>query len=117
MNSHDIVITYFRAWTSGDVAKARTLLADDLHFEGPIDRFDKADDLVRALSGFVQMVTAVRLVAEFSSGDQAMLLYDCVTPTPAGTIRTAEHFVVKDGLIREIKVVYDATELRKLMPS
>jgi ketosteroid isomerase-like protein len=116
MTTQEIVTTYYKAWTTGDHAKARALLADDLKFDGSIDHFQKADDLLRALQGFTQMVTGVNLIAEFFSGDQAMLLYDCVTPTPAGTIRTAEHFIVRDGKIREIKVVFDASELRKLMP-
>ena len=115
MTTQDIVSGYHRAWTTGDLATARTLLADNLDFQGAIERFQNADDLVRALGGLLQMVSEVRLIAEFFSGDQAMLLYDVVTPTPAGNIRSAEHFTVKDGRIQAIKLVFDATELRKLM--
>jgi hypothetical protein len=45
----------------------------------------------------------------------AALLYDCDTISPAGVIRTAEFFTVKDGKIKSIRLVFDATELRKLM--
>jgi hypothetical protein len=38
---------------------------------------------------------------------------DCETG-PAGTIRTAEAFTVRDGKIREIRLVFDPTELIKL---
>jgi hypothetical protein len=33
---------------------------------------------------------------------------------PAGTIRTAEAFTVRDGKIREIRLVFDPTELNRL---
>ena len=43
------------------------------------------------------------------------MLYDCDTMSPAGVIRTAEFFTVIDGKIKSIRLVFDATELRKLM--
>jgi hypothetical protein len=115
MTTRDVVTGYYKAWTSRDFATARSFMADDLSFEGPIDRLHRADDLARELGRFMQMVTEVRPIAEFFSADEAMLLYDCVTPTPAGTIRTAEYFKTTDGKIREIKVVFDAGTLRQMM--
>jgi ketosteroid isomerase-like protein len=115
MSTRDVVRGYYRAWTSRDLTKARSLLADNLRFEGAIDQFQTGDDFARALGGFVQMLAEVRLLAEFYSTEDAMLLYDCVTP--AGTIRTAEYFKVKDGKIQEIKLVVDASELRKMTAS
>ena len=115
MTTQDVVKGYFQAWTRRDLPKARSFLADNLAFQGSIDRFQNADDFVRALGGFLQMLTDVRLVGEFYSDQDAMMLYDCVTPTPAGTIRTAEYFRVADGKIQQILLVFDATELRKMM--
>jgi hypothetical protein len=53
------------------------------------------------------------MLKELYEGEDAMMLYDCVTG-PAGTIRTAEAFTVRDGKIREIKLVFDPTELNRL---
>jgi hypothetical protein len=47
----------------------------------------------------------------------AALLYDCDTASPAGVIRTGEFFTVQNGKIARIRLVFDATELRKLMPA
>jgi hypothetical protein len=48
---------------------------------------------------------------------EAALLYDCVTASPAGVIRTAEFFRLDDDdRIAAIRLVFDAIELRKLMP-
>jgi len=111
----DVVKAYFQAWTSRDLTKARACLGDNLDFQGSIDRFTNADDFVRALGGFVQVLSETQLLAEFYGDTDAMLLYDCVTPTPAGTIRTAEYLEVAGGKIQTIKLVFDATELRKMM--
>ena len=116
MSTRDIVRSFYRAWTSREMTKARSLLADDLSFEGSVERFQTGDDFSRSLKDFVAMLTEVRLIAELYSTEDAILLFDCVTPTPAGTIRKAEYFKVKDGKIQSIKAVCDTTELRKMMP-
>ncbi len=115
MSTRDIVRSYYRAWTSRELTKARSLLADNLNFEGAVDRFQGGDDFARALGGFVQGLTEVRLIAEFYSTEDAILLYDCVTPTSASTIRAAEYFKVKNGKIQDIKLICDPTEWRKMM--
>lgn len=53
----------------------------------------------------------VDLLAEFGSGDQALLLYDMHTPQ-IGRFRVAEHFTVRAGLIQRIRHVHDTAVLR-----
>jgi ketosteroid isomerase-like protein len=109
------VRAYYESWTKGDMSRARSYLADDLDFQGPIDRFTSADQFISALAGFASMLTRAELVQELYAGDEAALLYDCVTASPAGTMRTAEFFHLQSGKIARIRLVFDATELRKLM--
>ncbi len=111
----DIVKCYFNAWTSGDFEAARYFLADRLDFQRSIDRFDNADDFFEALRAFRRMLKYACLLKEFYGPGGAMLLYDCVTDSPAGTIRTAESFRVREGKIFQILLVFDATRLRQLM--
>jgi len=94
---------------------ARLCLTDDLDFQGSIDTFHKADDFVAALTIFQKMLRRVNLIQSFYSESGAALLYDCDTMSPAGLIRTAEFFTVTDNKIKSIRLVFDATELRKLM--
>ena len=115
MNAKQVVTNYHNAWTSGDVETARTYLADDLDFQGSIDTFGRADDFIAGLTMFQMMLRGVSLIQSFFSESGAALLYDCDTMTPAGVIRTAEFFTVRDDKIRSIRLVFDATELRKLM--
>jgi ketosteroid isomerase-like protein len=115
MDIRQLVETYHNAWTRGDIASARGCLADDLDFQGSIDTFNKADDFVAALTQFQGMLRGVTVLQSFFGEAGAALLYDCDTASPAGVIRTAEFFTARNGKIAEIRLVFDATELRKLM--
>ena len=115
MGAKQIVTNYHNAWTGGNVQSARVYLADDLDFQGSIDTFHRADDFVVALTMFQKMLRRVDVIQSFFSENGAALLYDCDTMSPAGVIRTAEFFTVADGKIQSIRLVFDATELRKLM--
>ncbi len=115
MDSKQVVTNYHNAWTTGDMDAARVYLADDLDFQGSIDTFHRADDFIVALTMFQKMLSRVSLVYSLYSESGAALLYDCDTMSPAGVIRTAEFFTVIGGKIKSIRLVFDATELRKLM--
>jgi ketosteroid isomerase-like protein len=115
MTTRQLIETYHKAWTSGDIAGARACLSDDLDFRGSIDSYKSADDFVVSLRQFQGMLRGVTALQSFFSEAGAALLYDCDTATPAGVIRTAEFFAVRNGKIAEIRLVFDATELRKLM--
>jgi hypothetical protein len=115
MDTKQVVTNYHNAWTSGDMKKARAYLADDLDFQGSIEIFSRADDFIASLTMFQKMLQKVNLIQSFFSESGAALLYDCDSISPAGVIRTAEFFKIKDGKISSIRLVFDATELRKLM--
>src|SRR5262249_33612670 len=57
--STDIVEQSSTALASGDFGAARSFLADDLHFLGPIDEFHRADDYLAALRQLFGMVRGV----------------------------------------------------------
>jgi hypothetical protein len=115
MDTRKLIETYHNAWTTGDFVTARRCLADNLDFIGSIDTFQKADDFINALKGFQGMLRGVRLLKSYFDHHGAALLYDCDTVTPAGVIRTSEFFSIGNGKITEIRLVFDASELRKLM--
>jgi hypothetical protein len=115
MDAKQVITNYHDAWTSGNIEGARGYLADDLDFQGSIDTFSRADDFIAALTMFQKMLRGINLIQGYYSESGAALLYDCDTMSPAGILRTAEFFTVKDGRIKSIRLVFDATELRKLM--
>ena len=117
MDTRQLIETYYAAWTTGDLVTARGCLADDLDFKGSIDTFHNADDFLGGLKQFHSMLRGVRLLKSFFDQDSGAMLYDCETVTPAGVIRTAEFFSTAGGKITAIRLVFDASELRKLMSS
>ena len=117
MDARQLIETYHKAWTGGDFATAQGCLAIYLDFRGSIDSFTRAEDFLASLKRFQAMLRGVTVLRQVLDSEGGALLYDCDTASPAGVIRTAEFFTVRDGRIAEIRLVFDATELRKLMPA
>ena len=106
MSAADIVDRFSKALGHRDFTTARGLLADDLRFQGPIDRFERADDYIKAISGLYQMVKGVEHQAAIAEGDDVAAFY--VLDTPIAKAPVAEWYRVKDGTIREIRTYFDA---------
>ena len=66
MAAADVVHRYTAALDARDFAAARALLANELRFEGPIDRFDRADDLIKTISELCGMVNGIDHQAIFA---------------------------------------------------
>jgi len=81
-SAKDVVDRYNQALAKKDFAAARALLADGLRFQGPIDRFDNADDYVAAITRLYGMVKGVQHQATIVEGD------DVAFPSTAATLST-----------------------------
>lgn len=115
----DLVLAYYDGWKNGaaayDEARLRDILASDLKFEGPIaGKQESADTFLPGLLGFVKTLEGLHVLSLICSGDEAAVLYDCDVTMPRGTFRFAEFFRVEGENIREIKLVFDATQFRRL---
>ena len=104
----DVAERFLAAWTSKDFATARSLLYDNLSFQGPIDTFDNADDYMGAISQLATIVTGMEQRKAFSDGQDVCTIYDLITATPAGRVPIAEWHQVRDGRIAAIRVFFDA---------
>ena len=97
---------YHRAWTSGDIDRAMTSVADDIRCQAP------GGDLVgkpayRAfLEGFVPSLTGLADIAAFADGDRVALFYYPQTAATT-TAPAAECFTVRDEKIVESVLVFD----------
>jgi ketosteroid isomerase-like protein len=108
MTATAIVERYHAAWRAHDYVTARSLLHDDLSFQGPFDTFDKADELIEAIRGLAPIVRDVLIRQTFTDGDDVCLLFDMVTDTPAGTQPVAEWYHVRDGKIDSLQAYFDS---------
>lgn len=103
-----VVEAFKDALRSGDSVTMRALLADDMHFSGPIDEFHRADDYLAALGQLAKIVKGTANVRVFSDGDDVAVIYDLLTNTPAGASPTAELYTVRGGKIAAIRAIFDA---------
>ena len=104
----DVVERYQAAWKGKDLDAARAQLHDDLSFQGPLDTFDNADDLIAALRRLAPVVKDVQRRKQFVDGQDVCEIYDLVTATPAGTAAVAEWYRVRGDKIAAIRVFFDA---------
>src|SRR5262245_30007992 len=103
----DIARSYHAAWTGGDFDAAIGLLADDLETDVPIHTYPSKDDFASALVRFGGAATEVRLISVLEGGDtDACLIYDMDLPE-IGTLRVAEHLVMRDGRIAVVRHIHD----------
>lgn len=101
-----LVNTYHRAWTSGDVEKAMSLVADDITCRAPGVDLEGKDAYRAFISGFAPMLTGISGIASYVDGNRAALFYYPETSVTS-TTPAAEHFTVRNGLISESVLIFD----------
>ena len=103
----DVISRYHEALGKRDFAGARELLKDDLRFEGPFESFARADDFVDAIEKLFGIVESIEVRHTSADGNQAVVLYDMVTSTPAGTQLVCEWYGVEGDRIASVRAVFD----------
>src|SRR5437868_2312034 len=68
-SASEIVESYQAALGKGDFATARTLMQDNMTFQGPLDTFNKADDYLEALKKLASIIQRIDLKKVFVDGD------------------------------------------------
>lgn len=101
----DIVLEYHRAWTSGDLDQAMTLVSENFVCQAPDGPLAK-DAYREYLAGFVPHLTGIADVASFAEGDHVALIYYPQTAVTSTTPAT-EYFTVRDGVIVDSLLMFD----------
>jgi ketosteroid isomerase-like protein len=115
ITARDVVGKYNRALEVKDFAAARGYLAENLRFEGPIDRFEKADDYIGAITRLYGMVKGVEHHATIVEGGDVAVFY--VLDTPVARAPVAEWYRVRNGKIVELRAYFDARPFAGSTPS
>ena len=105
--------TYFDAWLAGDFDRLRTVLADDVDFQGPMGHVTGIDDCLRGLQGLAQIMTGIDIQKVFDAGTDVLTWYDMATKV-ADPVPVANWMQVRDGKIARIKVAFDPRGLAGL---
>jgi hypothetical protein len=106
----EVAATYFEAWQAGDFARLRTILADDVTFEGPLGKASNADECIAGLQRMSQIVTAIVVRKTFIDGPDALTWFDLYTATtdPMPTVNWRH---IENGKISWIRVTFDPRPL------
>jgi SnoaL-like domain len=109
----EVAATYFRSWQDRDWATLRSVLADDVTFDGPLASIQGADTCLQGLQGMAQVLEGIDVQHVFVDGPDVVTWFDLRT-TVAEPIPTANWSHVEDGKVTRIRVAFDA---RPLAPS
>jgi hypothetical protein len=112
-NPEQLVHAYYETLkdrtASFDETRLREILAPDLAFEGPITgRRVGAEGFIKGVAGFASTMHGITMLQQLLAGDAAATLYDA--EMPGGTVRFAEFFLVADGRIQSLRLLFDKHE-------
>jgi hypothetical protein len=102
----DIALAYYRAWTSHDLEKAMTYIADEIVCDAPAGRLEGAAAYRQFMGLFLQILTGSELIAAFGDDETAIVVYDTET-VPVKSAPGAECVTVKAGRITYSRFIFD----------
>lgn len=108
----EVAKAFIEAWAAGDMDTVAGYLADDAQFRGPLASAEGADEVLRTIGPFAELVTDVTVIAAVGDDERAMVMYD-MTTAPFGVLRAVDCVVVSDGKIKSDTLVFDTHEVRK----
>ena len=93
----------------GDGQELLPLLADGFTFDGPIaGRVEGVERFAHGVKGFIETVREIAFIQAVATDDGAAVLYDAALPS--ATVRFAEFFEFERGLIRALRIHYNAAD-------
>jgi limonene-1,2-epoxide hydrolase len=109
-NPKTVATTYFESWKAKDFETLRSLLADDVTFDGPLATIQGAETCMKGLRGMAEMITDIVIHKIFVDGSDVLTWFDLHTDK-ADPIPTANWSHIVNGKISAIRVAFDASRL------
>jgi hypothetical protein len=106
----NVATTYFDAWKANDFDTMRSLVAEDVRFEGPLATLEGAEDYIKGIQGLSQVISEIVIQKLFVDGQDVLTWYDMHT-TVASPVAVANWLHVEEGKITAVRVAFDAREL------
>jgi hypothetical protein len=104
----EILKLFYDAAIAGDLAKARTYLADDLVFVGLFETYRSADDYIATFTGLLQITIRLKVKTIIAEADQAAIFFELATKAPAeGVVLVAEWHQIRNGKIAHVESAFD----------
>ncbi len=110
MEPTQIATTYFESWKRKDFDRLRSILADDVTFSGPMGSASGADDYVKQVAGFAEMLEDIT-VEKMLADDDDVLTWFNLHPKDGEPVPVVNWCHVNDGLAQRVRVVFDPRPL------
>jgi hypothetical protein len=99
-------LAYHEAWTSHDLDRAMSYIADDIVCDAPAGRLEGRDAYLGFMGPFVRILTGSALIAAFGDDETAVVVYDTKT-VPVASAPAAECVTVTSGKITYNRFIFD----------
>ena len=106
----NVATTYFDAWKANDFDAMRSLLAEDVRFEGPLATLVGAEEYMKGIRGLSRVVSEIVIRKVFVDGRDVLTWYDMHT-TVASPVAVANWLHVEGDEITSLRVAFDARGL------
>jgi SnoaL-like domain len=106
----NVATIYFDAWKAKDFDTMRSLVAQDVSFEGPLATLVGTEDYMKGIQGLSQVISEIVIRKTFVDGQDVLTWYDMHT-TVASPVPVANWLHVEEGKITALRVAFDAREL------
>lgn len=106
LTPYEVVMSYHRAWTTGDIETAMSYVADDVTCRAPGIDLDGKQEYQSFIAAFAPRLTGIGDIAELAEGHRVALFYYPHTAATT-TAPAAECFTVQDGRIVDSVLIFD----------
>ncbi|MBX9805818.1 MAG: nuclear transport factor 2 family protein [Alphaproteobacteria bacterium] len=106
-----VATKYYTAMGNKNMDGMGKFLHPDISFQGPLAQIEGKEGVLDAAIKLASIINGVNIRRKFENKDQAMLVLDLDFPAPVGHFPSASLVTVKEGLITNIELFYDARPL------
>jgi hypothetical protein len=114
MNALEIGEAYLNALNNKDMAKILSLADVDIHFKMPLTEVSDRAGVLAAVRRMLANLNELQILSRFSSGNQAIFVYEAHFNQPVGTVKAVSLMTVEGDKIRDMEVIFDARPFDKV---
>ena len=116
MSNQEIVTTFLNGFNDpSQIHVSLSLLADDYQFTNPMVSLQSKAEFIALAKEISAVLTGVNLISTAENGDWVGAFYEFTSSvTGVESNIASEWFRLENGLIKESRLIYDASEWRKI---
>jgi hypothetical protein len=113
-NVLEIGEAYLNALGKRDITKITSLVDEAIWLKMPMAEVFNQNDFIMAVRRMLANLRELHILSKFSSGNQAMFLYEITFNDPVGVVKTASVMTMEGDKIKEMEVIFDARPFERI---